>query len=213
MYAPRNSDNVEDKSRLIFPNCKRKGHSKDACFEIIGYPTWWGERGGKAQRGRGHGGAVRANATYVTRSEGQSAEAAKNGFTRLNNEQWKMLIQILDTQGKGASTSRLNGKSEYLEWILDTGASNHMTGSSNFLDNLTSILSCNVGLPNGTNTVATKKGTVVFDYDFSLKNVLLVPDLRCNLISVSQLIKESDCVMQIANIGCAIQDRTLKSLI
>lgn len=119
----------------------------------------------------------------------------------------------MDNQSKGASTSRLNGKSENLEWVIDTAASNHMTGSSNFLNDLTSILSCNVGLPNGTNTTATKKGTVVFDADFSLKNVLLVPVLRCNLISVSQLIEDSDCVMQIANIGCVIQDRIMRTLI
>lgn len=100
----QNTDGGEDKSKLICPNCKRKGHSKEACFELIGYPTWWGERGGKSQRGRGRGG-IRANAAVVTGFEGQSADAVKNGFTGLNNEQWKTLIQILDSQSKGASTS------------------------------------------------------------------------------------------------------------
>lgn len=208
----RHVDSSEDKSKLICGNCKHKGHTRETCFEIIGYPGWWGERGGKNQRGRGRGGMIRANVAHVIGSEGQSSEAAKNGFTGLSNDQWKTLINILDTQTKGTS-NRLNGKHDCLDWVLDTGASNHMTGNLNLLTDVTTILSCNVGLPNGHNVMTNQKGSVVFDVDFSLKNVLLVPELRCNLISVSQLVQDADCMMQIANIGCVIQGRLLRNLI
>lgn len=88
-----------------------------------------------------------------------------------------------------------------------------MTSSYDFLSDITTILSCKIGLPDGHETKTDKKGTVYFDDNFSLKNVLLVPQLRCNLISVSQLVKDCDCVMQVANIGCVLQDRLTRTLI
>lgn len=140
-----------------------------------------------------------------------SAEAEKSGYTGLTNEQWTALIKLLEDQKQG-TTPRLNGNLESLDWVLDTSASNHMTGNSDFLVDLKYILPCAIGLPNRNKTVSRKKGIVRFDSEFSLRNVLLVPELRCNLISVSQLIAELDCVMQIANKGCVIQDRLTKSL-
>ncbi|XP_019082565.1 PREDICTED: uncharacterized protein LOC109125405 [Camelina sativa] len=82
------------------------------------------------------------------------------------------------------------------EAIEDKRASNHMTSSSAFLNDITTILSCKIGLPDGHETATDKKGT-----------------LRCNLISVSQLVKDCDCVMQVANIGCVLHDRTTRMLI
>ena len=42
--------------------------------------------------------------------------------------------------------------------------------------------------------------------------MLFVPELRCNLISVSQLIADLDIVMQIANKGCVVQDRITRNV-
>ncbi|KAM0863423.1 hypothetical protein ACQ4PT_044603 [Festuca glaucescens] len=30
-----------DKSKLFCDHCKRNGHTKDGCFELHGYPSWW----------------------------------------------------------------------------------------------------------------------------------------------------------------------------
>ena len=30
-----------DKSSLHCTHCRKKGHTKEHCFEIIGYPDWW----------------------------------------------------------------------------------------------------------------------------------------------------------------------------
>jgi hypothetical protein len=75
------------------------------------------------------------------------------------------------------------------------------------------MVECPVGLPNGQQTAATKEGTVVLSDKLKLANVLYVPSLQCNLISVSQLINESDCVAQFTNKICAIQDRTSRMVI
>lgn len=46
-----------------------------------------------------------------------------------------------------------------------------------------------------------------------LSNVLYVPKLSCNLISVTQLIDETNCVVQFSNSLCVMQDRTSRMLI
>lgn len=96
--------------------------------------------------------------------------------------------------------------------MVDTEASNNMTGYGELLVDLKYVLPCSIGLPNGQNTLSKEKGTMKFDDEFSLKNVLFVPDLRCNLISVFQLIANSDMAMQIANKGCVLQDRIMRNL-
>ena len=64
------------------------------------------------------------------------------------------------------------------------------------------ILSCPVGLPDGKETIPEKEGTIVLDKHLKPNNVLYMPNLKCNLISVAQLIKESNCIVQFTNIFC-----------
>lgn len=105
-----------------------------------------------------------------------SEEAERSGFIGISKEQWTTLVKLLEDQ-KPTPAPRLNGKMDSLNWVLDTGATNYMTCSSEFLTDLKYILPCSIVLPNGKKMISKKKGTVSFDPDFSLKNVLLVPDL------------------------------------
>ena len=98
-------------------------------------------------------------------------------------------------------------------WIIDTGAYHHMTGSLKLLCNVKTVITCPVGLPDGKEVMAEKKGNIVLDGRLKLTNVLYVPSLNCNLISVSQLIEESDCIIQFTDKFCVIQDRTSRMLI
>jgi hypothetical protein len=75
------------------------------------------------------------------------------------------------------------------------------------------MIECPVGLPNGQQTAVTKEGTIVLSDKLKLANVLYVPILQCNLISVSELIDESNCVVQFTNKFYAIQDRTSRMVI
>jgi hypothetical protein len=68
---------------------------------------------------------VRANAAQA--SIGSTIEAMtkvdKGGLTGLSTEQWQTLMEILNNQ-KGNNNEKMTGKEA---WIIDTGASNHMT--------------------------------------------------------------------------------------
>ena len=121
----------------------------------------------------------------------------------LNPDQWQSLLEIINSH-KANSAEKMTGKTENVSWIIDTGASNHMTGSLEKLKDLRKISACPVGLPNGSHVLATEEGTIKLDNDLVLSNVLYVPGLACNLISVSQIIDESDCIAAFSKHRCVL---------
>nr|KYP49194.1 hypothetical protein KK1_029129 [Cajanus cajan] len=62
-----------------------------------------------------------------------------------------------------------------------------------YLTDVRNVQQCPIGLPDGKQISATREGTVVISYTLKLNHVLYVPSLKCNLISVSQLIDELNC--------------------
>ncbi|KAJ1410810.1 Gag-polypeptide of LTR copia-type [Sesbania bispinosa] len=203
-FKSRSKYEGKDKN-VVCGHCNCTGHESDSCFQLIGYPDWWGDRTRGSGRGSGRGKAGQQGMTFV----GRGHRSETNG---LNDEQWQALLNILNNAKIGA-TKRLTGKCSSLHWILDTGASHHMTGRIDYLSHVRDVIECPVRLPNGEQTAATKEGTVVLSDKLRLANVLYVPSLQCNLISVSQLINESNCIVQFTDKFCAIQDRILRMVI
>ncbi|GJW47591.1 retrovirus-related pol polyprotein from transposon TNT 1-94 [Tanacetum coccineum] len=93
------------------------------------------------------------------------------------------------------------------------GASLHMTCIIENLSNLKEIVQWHVELPGGNIAMVKKKGDVCFDNGFVLRNVLYVPGLTCNLLSVPQLLDEGNCIVQFAQKICVIQDLTSRTVI
>jgi len=95
-------------------------------------------------------------------------------------------------------------------WLIDSGASTHMTGDEHILERTANIPSVVVDLPNGAKTVATKQGTSLLGKNLVLKHTLLVPSLRCNLLSVSRICKDLNCTVLFDENTCILQDRTTR---
>ncbi|KAJ0009953.1 hypothetical protein Pint_34664 [Pistacia integerrima] len=157
---------------------------------LIGYPEWWGNRPRTSVTGRGGG-----------RKRGSGSSHNKPGIPQANATQ---ASGVEGGRGAGSDSDR----KELLSWIIDSGVSHHMIGTFSCLSEVRDIVPCSVGLPNGEETMALKEGTVFLREALILRHVLFVPNLKCNLISVSKLLDDSDLVMQITNKICAIQDRT-----
>ena len=139
----------------------------------------------------------------IENSEGQSTPpTAINGLT---GEQWQTLISLLNTAKLGPA-EKLYGKCPVFSWIVDSRAFHHMIAQLECFTDVCNIVDCFVGLPNGDQIVATKAGIVVVDGTLKLTNVLYVPRLNCNLISVSKLTKQNNCIVQFTDESCVIQD-------
>jgi hypothetical protein len=95
---------------VVCSNCKREGHDSDSCFQLIGYPNWWGNRprpnatrrgsGRKRNNGGGRdiGNMPRANVMQTLAEERASRDVTdsdRKGLSGLDDEQWSTLLAML----------------------------------------------------------------------------------------------------------------------
>ncbi|XP_021713765.1 uncharacterized protein LOC110681914 [Chenopodium quinoa] len=163
--------------------------------------------------GRGKGGAeVRVVATGSLGASSSSGDANTTSLPGMTAAQWQQFLDMVGN-AKVISDERLIGESLETSWIIDTGASNHVTCNLKFLSNVVEITSCPIGLPDGKKAHSTKQGQVRLAHGLTLQNVLYVPQLNCNLISITQLTDDTKCVVQFTNNLCVIQDPNRRTLI
>ena len=83
------------------------------------------------------------------------------------------------------------------DWFFDSGATSHMTSDSSTLThNFTSRYPSSIVVGNGSLLPVTSTGTVSLPGPFSLNNVLVLPSLIKNLISVRQFTSDNNCSVE-----------------
>ena len=92
--------------------------------------------------------------------------------------------------------SALNAKKKRTRpWIVDSGASDHMTGDVNVFDTYDPCSSNYfVSIADGLLSKVVGFSSMAVSKDLTLHFVLLVPNLDCNLLSISKLTKYLKCV-------------------
>ncbi|XP_019173414.1 PREDICTED: uncharacterized protein LOC109168989 [Ipomoea nil] len=206
-------------------NCKKSGHTIDTCFKLIAYPEGWsgGRNGGRGGRGGGRASSRRGG--RAGRNDGcdipgqhaggrvtetccshDASFTALPDFENLTPEQWNTVRHALSLSPTGPTLNESLSGISLPCWIIDTGASNHMTGNINLLSNIKQTDPCNIGLPDGSRVIAVKSRTIYLTDNLILMNVLFVLVLSCNLISVSQLTKDSKCETRFTDKSCVLQD-------
>jgi len=215
------------KERSTCNHCGKFGHSEGSCYELVGYPPGWSMRGGRG-RSRGCGGraggragagggrgkeqAFQAHTHSVPEHDGPhaSAEPSQSSFTvnGFTAEQVQRILSLIETPK--STHDKLSGQEI---WLLDSGASCHMTNMLSMITDVEEINPICVELPNGTNTLAIKKGKVHLDSRLRLKDVLFVPGLNCNLISIAKLVDNDTCTVTFTKRLCVIHDLTTRSQI
>ncbi|GAU40816.1 hypothetical protein TSUD_398000 [Trifolium subterraneum] len=83
---------------------------------------------------------------------------------------------------------------ESMVWYFDTGCSNHMTGNKSILTDFNKCLNTRIKLANGNFIAAEGMGNVVIQRSngkkADIEKVLYVPGMKCNLMSVGQLLEK-----------------------
>ena len=217
-----NSVGPEKRDRVpTCSHCGRRGHDKAGCWQLIGFPDWWEDRppnrgNNGSNRGAGRGGRGRGNSSSRnTDSRVNNAHATTSNsstFPEFTQEQWQALTQMVNERAR-PSNDKLSGKNRHGDLILDTGASYQMTGDMSLLTHTVSITPCPVGFADGNKTFATHMGVFPLSDKITLENVLFVPNLNCSLISVSKLLKQTNCFALLTDTICILQDRFTRTLI
>lgn len=96
-------------------------------------------------------------------------------------------------------------------WIMDSGASDHMTASRGLLSNIKVAPSnLTIKLPSSQKTQITHIGDIELDGGLKMLNVMYVPQLARNLLSIHKLAKDNHCDVMFYPNKCEIVDSTSK---
>ena len=104
---------------------------------------------------------------------------------------------IAQSGNHSALTSLVHSKEP---WIIDSGASNHMTGGSNFF--LLCPSSTKIKIANGPLSSIAGIGSIGVPKDLILHSVLHVLALKCNLLSISKITRDNNCVTNFHSSMC-----------
>jgi len=78
-------------------------------------------------------------------------------------------------------------------WILDSGATYHISSDPTFFFHSNTSRMPSVNLPTGSSVPIDSTGTILFNKNITLDNVFHVPSFRLNLMSASKLTKSLRC--------------------
>ncbi|XP_070015500.1 uncharacterized protein [Nicotiana sylvestris] len=147
--------------------CNKTGHLKENCYKIIGYPSDFKQKkkANAVMNGAGQQGMTVSPTTNIYQPN-SNVELAQF-FTK---EQYNQLLQWLSKGSTAGASANMAGKCFYgnvalcenlelCKWIVDIGATNHMTGDKSLLKNETSVgNSGQVQLPTGDSTSISHMG-------------------------------------------------------
>ena len=91
-------------------------------------------------------------------------------------------------------------------WIIDTGASDHMTWDSSQLKSVLPSSQLVISTANGSTSPITGEGSVILSNTLTLDTVLVVPSLEYNLLSISQITSTLACTVTFWPSFCVFQD-------
>ncbi|KAL4302368.1 hypothetical protein GQ457_10G016100 [Hibiscus cannabinus] len=96
----------------------------------------------------------------------------------------------LTTHEDRLSFANIANTSQFTTWIVDSGASTHMTGNLSLFQNFRNSSSqAHVKTADGTLSSVEGSGSIQLTEHICLHSVLYVPKLTCNLLFVSKLVE------------------------
>nr|AAU93584.2 Polyprotein, putative [Solanum demissum] len=181
------------RSQILMMNPLPSGHVKLSCYRLNGYPPDWKFKKGLGQelikegpiRCKEHTLMISNNKACI-QQRGVIGLIAHPTFTQ---GQYQRLLHILDSEGaETLEKSMAMARS----WIIDSGATCHMTSKLERLNCSKECIGRKVHLPNGETTSVTYIGDYSMPGGDSLENVLVVHAFK-DLLSVSQITRQLKC--------------------
>ncbi|KAM1512917.1 hypothetical protein ACFX1Z_024415 [Malus domestica] len=101
----------------------------------------------------------------------------------------------------------------HLGWIIDSGATDHVTASSPLLNPSYLPHTATIQTPDGSQTSIESISSLQVTPNLKLDHVLKVPKFKVNLLSVSKLTRALNCVVIFFPEFCVVQDVSTRRMI
>ena len=169
-------------------HCGETRHTKSHCYELIGYLEWWDPS--KAPRKQNSKSTHHASVVVVEPSTNTNTPKEASSF-----------IATSGNVGKALHTSI-----SHSEWIIDSGATDHMTFDSNHIQSMKSSDQHIVSTAKGIPSPVVGEDSVSLTQNLNLESVLVVPSLNHNLLSVAQITLTLNCIVIFWPNFCVFKD-------
>ncbi|KOM56062.1 hypothetical protein LR48_Vigan10g195400 [Vigna angularis] len=194
--------------------CRRSGHTKETCFRLHG-------KSNVLERMRNNKGPTQKWVNHTTSEQEATNQSNVSPPPDLDMKAYKeeldRLKAMVESMSKPSGSCTLSMKGKICLntvgnmtqgiWILDSGATDHMTPcrvSFNSYDE--SSKEQLITVANGQGIPICGSGNIVLESSIILKGVLHVPQLANNLISVQKLTKDLNCSVIFFSTHCVFQD-------
>ncbi|RVW87925.1 Retrovirus-related Pol polyprotein from transposon RE1 [Vitis vinifera] len=177
--------------------CNKLGHTRDWCYQLHGRPP--------------------CTAHVAQSSDPQSPQphssSTSQGISLTNSEYDDYLRYQATKSASVAQTSNasacLTHTSSFGPWILDFGASDHISGNKDLFSSITTTSALpTVTLANGSQTMAKGFGFAHPLPSLPLHSVLYAPECPFNLISISKITRTLNCSITFSDKLVTLQDRS-----
>lgn len=222
--------------RPVCSHCGYNGHTIDKCYKIHGYPPGFKHKknpNDKYSPTDKQSNNVKPVVAQLAIND--SKQIDDTVLNTLSKDQIQSVIEYFNnhlqsSQANHASTStgtitalpsmafssstigfvgilRATGNVlSFASWIIDSGATHHVSHDKDLFESLSDSLNRSVTLPTGQNINIKRIGQIRLNEYLLLTNVLYIPDFRLNLLSISQLTKDLGCRVMFDQNSCLIQD-------
>lgn len=201
-YGSGNNTNTKNHSKSFKPMmkcsyCNKKNHTEDKCFAKHGFPVGHPKRnnGGNVNINNGNRMNMNSNANIASVSVNNATLHAFTAGSDVNNIRIPNINNITKVSN-----------AQVCDWLIDSGASMHLCNNRTYFDNATfkHIPHRNVVLGNneciqaigiGDIPVRVRINNASNVIDVTFKDVLYVPDIAANLLSVAKITSNDVKVM------------------
>lgn len=113
----------------------------------------------------------------------------------------------LTMTGKNSNFLALNASCSKDIWIIDSGATDHMTPYMSYLSSYSLLPNKHhITVANGSQTPIVESDNIRLSPSLRLNHLLHVPKLSNNLLSIHKLTKDLNCVVTFFHSHCVFQD-------